>query len=194
MKEMRPLVAKALPLALVSLASFGCATSMGSSSGRDRVVVAVEPQPTSTSSEVEITEPIVPPVAQAQAPGRRRLSQTVTLGQGESEPIYSTPDAQRGTSTSPNVTVNNNITVVNQTPAFYGGYGGYGGYRGYSSAARGSRGGDARGTSGTSRGPSRSAWAPTGWEGAQRTAAPGRTPGIGGNWAPAPSYGPAPMR
>jgi hypothetical protein len=35
---------------------------------------------------------------------------------------------------------------------------------------------------------------PPGWEGAQRTARPGETPVVGGNWAPPPSYGPAPMR
>ena len=93
--------------------------------------------------------------------------------------------------------MNNNITVVNGQPGYgyggyygtYGGYG-YGGYGRGSSALHGGHGGD--GMSG--RGGSNGAWAPTGWEGAGRTAAPGHTPGVGGNWAPAPSYGPRSQR
>lgn len=177
-----------------ALALAGCATSMGSAARGERVVVAVDaPMQTSTqtqtSSEVVVSEPIVPPVAQDPAPGRRRLSQTVTLGQGTSEPVYAPAPQQPSAPGGANVTVNNNVTVVNQQPAVYGGYGygyGYGG-RGY--GVSGARDGHGAGTS-----SSRSAWAPNGWEGAQRTAAPGRTPGVGGNWAPAPSFGPASMR
>jgi hypothetical protein len=80
--------------------------------------------------------------------------------------------------------VNNNINMT--PPVVYGGYG-YGGYGGYS--YRGSRGGAVGGRAGTSP-----AWRASGWEGAQRTAAPGQTPGVGGNWSPPPSYGPQQMK
>lgn len=168
----------------------GCATTMGS----HRTVVAVDAPPTHTSSEVVVNDTLVPPVAAEQAPSRRRLSQTVTLGQGTSEPIYAAPASQQGPSTSGNVTVNNNITVVNQQPAVYGGYGGYGYGYGYGYGTGVGYGGAGARDVRSSTGNTRSAWAPTGWEGAQRTAAPGRTPGVGGNFAPAPSFGPKEMR
>jgi hypothetical protein len=173
-------------LALAAAPSLGCATSMGSATTAERVVIAAPP--TLASSEVVVTETVAAPAAEQ--PGRRRLSRTVTLGQGASEPLYATPVAQQGTGDGPNVTVNNNVTVVNQPPVIYGGYGygyGYGSSYGAGYGARDS----GRGAGATS---SRPAWAPSGWEGAQRTAAPGRTPGVGGNYAPAPSFGPAPMR
>jgi hypothetical protein len=185
-------------LALTSLAfaGLGCATSMGSASSGERVVVAVDAAPArASSSEVVVTDSIPPPAPAEATGGRRRLSQTVTLGQGASEPIYARPEPQQGTgSNAQGVTVNNNVTVVNQTPAVYGGYG-YGGY-GYGTGygVSGVRDGRSTGLGHGGSGPSRGAWAPNGWEGAQRTAAPGRTPGVGGNWAPAPSFGPAPMR
>ena len=81
--------------------------------------------------------------------------------------------------------MNNNITVVG-APAVYGGYG-YGGY-GYGGYGRSSRGG--RADPPRSNGVTTQPWAASGWEGAGRTAAPGQTPHIGGNWAPAPSHGP----
>lgn len=202
MKEMRlsPVLLHALAAlaGLSALSAVGCATSMGSASGEGRVVVAVD-TPSQSSSErsevVQVTE-VVPPVAPAAAPpGRRRLSETVTLGQGTTEPIYmpgQQGQAQQGAANG--VVVNNNITVVNgQQPGYgyggyYGGYG-YGGY-GLGSSALGS-GRDSRGGAGM---PANGAWAPNGWEGAQRTAAPGRTPGVGGNWAPPPSFGPRSQR
>lgn len=193
MRSLRATSVRRLALALVSLvalAPLGCATGMGSVSSSERVVVAVDAPPASKSSDVVVTETIVPPAAQEAAPGRRRLSQTITLGQGTSEPIYAVPAAPQAAGNAGNVTVNNNVTVVNQPPVVYGGYGygygaGYGG--GFSRPAP-------QELRGAGTGSSRSAWAPNGWEGAQRTAAPGRTPGIGGNFAPAPSFGPAPMR
>jgi hypothetical protein len=180
------------PLAALAFAfaSAGCASTLGSSSGQDRVVVAVDAPVTHGSNEVvEVTE-VVPPVVVDTAPPRRRLSQTVTLG--STEPVYAVPPPQQGS--GGNVVVNNNVTVVNGMPGYgaygaYGGYGygGYGGY-GYGGPSRG----DGRGSA--SRSSTTGGYAPTGWEGAQRTAAPGRTPGVGGNWAPAPSFGPKALR
>jgi hypothetical protein len=184
-------------------ASTGCATSMGSASGDGRVVVAVD-TPSQSSSErsevVQVTE-VVQPVAPAAPAGRRRLSETVTLGQGTTEPLY-VPGQQgqvQQASTANGVVVNNNITVVNgQQPGYgYGGYYGDYGYGGYGGFGRGSgalgTGRDSRGAAGAGM-PANGAWAPSGWEGAQRTAAPGHTPGVGGNWAPPPSFGPRSQR
>ena len=174
-----------LAIGSVSLALVtGCAAT----AGNERVAVAVDAPATRTSSEVvEVTE-AVQPLAPEAVPQRPRLAQTLTLGQGGSEAVYTgaAPQLAQGmTGGGPNVVVNNNITVVGSPPV-YGGYGyGYGGYGGATVARD-----YGRGSSSTSRG----AYAPTGWEGAQRTAAPGRTPGVGGNWAPAPSHGPRAMR
>ena len=171
-------------LGLVSLAAMtGCATA-----GQERVLAPVDdPPPARGSGEaVELTEAAFTPVESA--PVRPRLGQTLTLGQGATEAVYNGPPPQQsqGTTTSSNVVVNNNITVVGGTPV-YGGFGGYGGY-GYGGFGGRDYG---RGTSSTSRS---NAWAPTGWEGAGRTAGPGRTPGVGGNFHPAPSHGPRAMR
>lgn len=173
-----------LALGSISLAALtGCAAT----AGQERVVVAVDAPAARTSSEVvEVTE-VVPPVA-AEAPAARpRLAQTLTLGQG-AEPSYtavSAPQQGQGPAAGPNVVVNNNVTVVG-APAGYGGYGyGYGGYGGYAPRDYG------RGSGSTSRA---GAWAPSGWEGAQRTAAPGRTPAVGGNWAPPANHGPRTMK
>ena len=182
----------------VGLVSMGCATSAASADAR--TVVAVDAPPSTSSSEVvQVTEVVQPVVPEAAPPARRRLSEVVTLGQGTTEPVY-VPEAQQGQGQpGPNgVVVNNNITVVNGQPGYgyggyygtYGGYGGYGGYGRGSSALNSGRGGDGVSGRGASNGP----WAPTGWEGAGRTAAPGHTPGVGGNWAPAPSYGPRSQR
>lgn len=141
----------------------------------DRVVIAVDDQ-----------APRREPAAPA---GRPRLSQTVTLGEGT--PSQYTPGPVRESApqgTSPNVVVNNTV-VVHEGPRVYGGYGGYGGYR--SSGGWGRPGvvaGEVHGAG------DRPAWGATGWEGARRTAAPGQTPGVGGNWAPPPSHGPAQMK
>ncbi len=178
-------------LVLLSLATLsGCAhatTQATESTTVTREPAAIDPPPT-----VVIENAVVAPDSSP----RPRLSRTVTLRQGASEPIYATgPVAPQGQSGGPNVTVNNNITVVGQQG--YGGYGGYG-YGGYGGTRYGTTAGYGRGVTrdgfGTTGTTSRQAWAPTGWEGAQRTAAPGRTPGVGGNWAPAPSFGPAQMK
>ena len=174
---------------VIGSVSLALATGCAAAAGNERVVVAVEAPSTRTSSEAfEVTE-VVKPIVPEVAPQRPRLAQTVTLGQGGPEAVYSgaaPQQAQGMTGGSPNVVVHNNITVVG-SPAVYGGYGyGYGGYGG----ATGARD-YGRGNASTSRA---GAYAPTGWEGAQRTAAPGHTPGVGGNWAPAPSHGPRAMK
>lgn len=176
-------------LGLLGALSIGCATTAGSANG-DRVVVAVDASSHSvqSSSEVMGVTEIIPPVAPEAPQVRRRLSQTVTLGQGTAEAIYAIPPAaaQGQGQGGNNVTVNNNVTVVQQPPIFYGGYGGYGD-GGYGTGNNG-RDGASRGT------PTSQAWAPSGWEGAGRTAAPGRTPGVGGNFSSAPSFGPRSMK
>ena len=174
----------------VSLAAItGCATTTGQERGR--VLVTADVPVARTSNEVvEVTE-VAAPVTLEAAPVRPRLAQTLTLGQG-AEPSYTAtvPQQAQGMNGGSNVVVNNNITVVGSPPVYGGyGYGGYGGY-GYGSGGAGARD-YGRGTSSTSRS---GAWAPSGWEGAGRTAAPGRTPGVGGNWAPAPSHGPRSMK
>ncbi len=190
---------------LSALSALGCATtSMGSASGEGRVAVAVDPPSQSSSEVVQITEAVQPIASGAPAaapPGRRRLSETVTLGQGTTEPAYvpsQQGQAQQGAANG--VVVNNTITVVNgQQPGYgYGGYyGGYG-YGGYGYGGGYGRGASALGSGRDSRGgagmPANGAWAPSGWEGAGRTAAPGRTPGVGGNFAPPPSFGPRSQR
>ena len=179
----------------LSFGSFGCATSLGSASGQERLVVAVDPPVQRASSEtVEVTE-LTPQAAAQPDPPRRRLAQTVTLGQGTGEPLYGPiPQAQGTPGNGTNVTVNNNVTVVNGQPVYYGygsysGYGGYG-YGGYESR----RGGNVGARDGRGASSSPQAWAPNGWEGAQRTAAPGKTPNVGGNFPPAQSSGPAQMK
>jgi hypothetical protein len=114
----------------------------------------------------------------------------ITLGQGQQEE-YSpapTPSQSQSQNQSQSVVVNNTIIVPGQ-PQYYGGYGGYGGY-GYGGYGRGVNDGRSFGGSQGSR----PQWGSSGWEGARRTAAPGQTPGIGGNWSSAPSYGPATMK
>jgi hypothetical protein len=120
---------------------------------------------------------------------RPRLSQTVTLGQG-TEWQYTpggAPPRPAAPGPGPVVINNNNTVVVGGAGYGYGGYVGYGGYAGR---------GYGRPTTfyGEAGGRGNPQWGSTGWEGARRTAAPGQTPGVGGNWAPAPSYGPATMK
>ncbi|MFO0736077.1 MAG: hypothetical protein U0270_09365 [Labilithrix sp.] len=124
-----------------------------------------------------------PPAYEAPPPaGRPRLSQTITLGQDDYSPAAPPPPSSPPAS-GVNVTVNNNVHV--SPPVVYGGYGyGGSGYRGGARDGRTGLGG---------RAPS-NAWRGSGWEGAQRTAQPGNTPAVGGNWSPPPSYGPAQMK
>ena len=87
--------------------------------------------------------------------------------------------------------MNNNITVVG-APTVYGGYGGYGGY---SRSGRGSgRVDPPRNGVGNGQSTPSQPWAASGWEGAGRTAAPGQTPHVGGNWAPPASHGPRQLK
>lgn len=169
MEEMRrALFVLALPLV-------GCAHAAASAPPpEERLVLATDAN-------------VAPPQLEPLPPARPRLSQTVTLGQG-SEPAYAPmPAAAAVAPSGPNVIVQNNVTV-NGTPYYAGGgyYGGYYGY-GYNGAAYG--GGVDMSAPRAAR-----AFPPNGWEGAQRTAPPGHTPGIGGNWAPPPSYGPRQMK
>lgn len=184
---MRPLLL--ISLTLAGTLCSGCAHTL-SSSREDRVVVAVD---TNAASTVELTEaPAALAAEPVQGAPRPRLSRTVTLGEGSSEPAYiATPRVAQGTGQmSPNVVVNNNITVVGSPPVVYGGYGGYGGSYGGSSSGvgYGMREGSSRGQG------SGSGWAASGWEGAGRTAAPGQTPHVGGNWSPPASHGPRQLK
>jgi hypothetical protein len=171
-------------LVLGSTLLFGCAHTVEGAH-----TTTIESAPPPSEREVVVVDTPAPIEPAVEAPrARPRLSQTVTLGQGQTESIYTvTPPAPSREGGGPNVTVNNNITI-NQQPTYGYGYG-YGGYGYGASASRGVR------TDGFgSRGQTNQAWAPNGWEGARRTAPPGVTPGVGGNWAPAPSFGPAPMK
>jgi hypothetical protein len=148
-----------------------------------------EAAPATADGEREVIAVDTAPPPEVAPAARPRLSQTVTLGQGaESQYTPSAPPPVAGAGGgNQNVVVNNNIVVQ---PG-YGGYAGYGGYRTYGGYGRATTfyNNDARGGS---RAPNQ--WGATGWEGARRTAAPGQTPGVGGNWSPAPSYGPATMK
>jgi hypothetical protein len=134
----------------------------------DRVVLATDTPP-----------PPPEPEADPSNRPRPRLSQTVTLGQQTLEPYYEgqAPPAQGQGGT--NVIVNNNI-YVGQPGYGYGYYGGGyypGGYGVHPGGAvvGGAVGRGGQNTPGTFGGTA---------------ASPGYTPHVGGNWAPAPSYGP----
>ncbi|WP_146652949.1 hypothetical protein [Labilithrix luteola] len=118
---------------------------------------------------------VAPPAAETPV-ARPRLSRTVTLGQGAQEAYQPSPDPPAAPGPSSNVVVNNNVTVIGASPVYgYGGYGyGYGGW-GY---GWGGGGRDARVGSSTRNWGSQP-WGSTGWEGAQRTAPAGQTPGVG---------------
>jgi len=174
----------------LALAATGCAQSVSSRTtitADDRIAVDAPAPP-----------PALPPGAFADEPAaaRPRLSRTITLGQGGNETVYGTPAsppaAAAPAGTDPNVTVHNHVTVVQPPVYYYGGYGGYGYGYGGRTGTPGWNATTRDGTTTTSQ--SRGAWAPNGWEGAGRTAAPGATPGVGGNFAPAPSFGPAQMK
>lgn len=148
-------------------------------------------EPSSGSTFSDATFSTTPPAstygyANEPAPqGRPRLSQVVTLGQEDYVPLPASPSGAPASGNGVNVTVNNNINVAPSPPVYYGGYyGGYGGYGGGYSVGGAGRGGGGGG----------GAWRGSGWEGAQRTAAPGHTPAVGGNWSPPPSYGPKQMK
>jgi hypothetical protein len=168
---------------LVGLLGVGCAHS---SEVRETTVSATTvPE---TREVVAVEEPVV---VESDAPrARPRLTQTITLGQSNGELTYTAPaqagGQQAAGGNTSSVVVNNHV-VVNQPPVYYGGYGGYGGYGAYGARSYARSDGFAR--DGRS-----AAWGSHGFEGPRRTAAPGQTPGVGGNWAPAPSYGPAPMK
>jgi hypothetical protein len=136
--------------------------------------------------EPQVVVESAPPAVERARP---RLSQTVTLGQGNPVPYTpSAPPQQAAGGQNQNVVVNNNIVVQGGAPGYLGyggGYRGFGGYGGPATFYNDGRSGGSRGTS---------AWSTTGWEGARRTAAPGQTPGVGGNWSPPPSYGPSQMK
>ena len=172
----------------LSTVAGGCAHTLR----EDRVVVAVDSAPATGAEVVEVTEP--PPVIMAEpAASRPRLSRTVTLGEGTVEPVFAAAPQQAATAGGPSVVVNNNITVVGG-PTVYGGYGyGYGGgYGGYVRTGRTTGSRDTTNRTGSTG--STQPWAASGWEGAGRTAAPGQTPHVGGNWAPPASHGPRQLK
>lgn len=192
MREMRSLLLATAALVLVS----GCAHTSETHESSAYNASGVSAPPSQPQGEVIAVDQ---QVVQEEAPrARPKLTQTITLGQSNNESTYSPPPpvpAQGGPGGN-NVTVNNNV-VVNQPPAVYGGWGGYGGYGSYGYGYSGRGGGygvrtDGFGHGGSSRGAT---WGNTGWEGARgRPAAAGGTPGVGGNWAPAQSFGPSQMR
>ncbi|MDB4945183.1 MAG: hypothetical protein JWP97_4717 [Labilithrix sp.] len=173
-----PSLAVLVPLGMLAVGTSGCAH------GRERRAArAVPDAEVAADPEVIVSEP---PAPADEARGRPRLSRTVTLGQSSGEAVYSggAPAAPPGGSGGPAVVVNNNVIVNGAAGGYYGGYYG-GGYYG-SGVPYGMRDAAPRGAT--------NAWAPTGWEGAGRTAAPGQTPHVGGNWSPPPSSGPRAMR
>jgi hypothetical protein len=166
-------MARSLALGLLAFAIGGCAHAIEQAPPpQDRVVLAVDKPVPETAFEPEPQR------------GRPRLSQVVTLGQADYAPSPAAPAQPFG---GPGVVVNNNITVVTPPPMILGGYGGY--YGGY---------GEGRGSSnnnGVSAGYNGAYGRVGSGEGAQgRPAAPGHSPGVGGNWTPSPSYGPRPLR
>lgn len=189
MREMRsPILACA-----VLLAVSGCAHTTETHESSAMMMNAPSPSP--QGEVIAVDQQAV----QEEAPrARPKLTQTITLGQANNEATYSAAPPAPGQGqgqggNTQNVTVNNNV-IVNQPPAVYGGWGGgYGSYGyGYSGRGASTVRTDGFGRGGSSRGAT---WGNTGWEGARgRPAAPGGTPGVGGNWAPAPSYGPSQMR
>jgi hypothetical protein len=174
-----------LLLAAAALALSGCAELMAPpEEPLPPVVVVVMPE--APSARTAEASPDVP-LAAAPPPQRPRLSQTVTLGKENQDATYT---AERPSSAAPrdgaaaNVTVNNQV-IVHQAPGFlpFGyGFGAEPALAGY--APRGDGFGKSAGGS----------WGASGFEGPARTAAPGQTPAVGGNWPSAPSYGPRSMR
>lgn len=156
---------------VVAIASLvGCAHSetITPQTAADRDVAAVS-ESSSTGLEAELLT-------------RPRLSKTVTLGEGNRDPVYYAGAAQRGASSGAgfgtNVNIVNSFNTSTQTSNYYGGYG-YGAYGTYGSryAVAGSnqafRGDVSRTT-------------PT------RTSS--GTPPVAGDWPSPPNYGPRTMR
>jgi hypothetical protein len=183
-----------LAVAALSVVS-GCAHT---SETHETSTMLVSAPPAQPQGEVIAVDQQLPPEEAPRA--RPKLTQTITLGQANNETTYSAqppaPGQAQGQGNTQNVTVNNNV-IVNQPPAVYGGWGGYGGYGSYGYGYSG-RGGYGVRADGVGRGSSfqgGATWGNTGWEGARgRPAAAGGTPGVGGNWAPAPSFGPSQMK
>lgn len=142
--------------------------------------------PTTADDREVIAIDTSPPPPEPAPVSRPRLSRTITLGESQYAPnVPREHTAARG----PNVVVNNNVYVQGAPQwQWYGGYAGYGGYAHYGRPTTFYDG--ARSTGGGAQ----PQWGSTGWEGPARTAAPGQTPGVGGNWPTVPSYGPAPMK
>jgi hypothetical protein len=199
MREMRSLLLPCVAVAALAL-STGCAhqselhESTMSASAVTGSTHDSSPPPSSQEPRGEVIAVDQQVTREEAPPARPRLTQTVTLGQSNGEATYTAPPpvpAQGQGGNTQNVIVNNNV-VVNQPPAVYGGWGGYGGYGTYGYGTRGGGYGVRADGRSSSRGAT---WGNTGWEGARgRPAAAGATPGVGGNWAPAPSYGPSQMR
>lgn len=142
---------------------------------------------------VILAPPEAPPTPEPPPAARPRLSHTITLGHND-DPYLQAPEAAAAAAPAPEI-VNNNIVVQPQPVYVYGApFGGYGYGYGAGYGARGGRSADARPVARPSSGSPPSASGPTGWEGARGTAAPGHTPGIGGNWSSPPSYGPTQMK
>ena len=146
----------------------------------DREVIAVDTAP--------------PQLTPAYGP-RPRLSHVVTLGAGSDVAAYSSAEVRASAPAERAHTV----VVNNYSPAggaygylIGGGYGGHGYTLGGDRYVTAPRAGEVYGRG--AQGQPITPWAPTGWEGPGRTAAPGQTPGIGGNFPAVRSFGPAPMR
>jgi hypothetical protein len=172
-----------LLLAAAALALSGCAELMAPpEEPLPPVLVVVMPEAPSARTAEASPEP---PLAEAPPAQRPRLSQTVTLGKENQDVTYT---AERPSSAASrdgagaNVTVNNQV-VVHQAPGFVP--------FGYGFGADPARAGYAPRGEGFGAGGS---WGASGFEGPVRTAAPGQTPAVGGNWSSAPSYGPRSMR
>jgi hypothetical protein len=168
--------------ALLLAGLLGCAHTTETHESSTTIVSAPESK--------EIIAVDEPPSREEAPRARPRLAQTITLGQSNGESTYSAAPPAPDQAQGGNVIVNNNV-IIN------GGYGGYGGYYGgYSYGYGRGVGIRADGTGGHRGGGSgRVPWGSTGWEGAGgRPAAPGRTPGVGGNWSSPPSYGPSQMK
>lgn len=160
-----------------SLVFLGCAHQ-----AEERVVFVERSEPS-----FEVAAPSTPAVVAQQDPTNRpRLGHVVTLGQNSPDAAYDSPDAPPPPPAAPQ---GPNVVINNYGSGGYGyGYGGY--YGGYGYGYPGSYGTGTRGARSQQR--STQAWAPNGNEGAARTAAPGQTPGVAGNWPTPPSYGPRP--
>ena len=174
MSSIRYVVGLTLPLV-------ACAHQEQAPPPQDRVVLAVATPPARHADDAPVPETAFQPEAPAARP---RLSKTVTLGASEDGYAPTPAPAAQPGGGGPTVIVNNYVYAT-PPPMVYGGY--YYGAYGYG-GAHGGRGGDGGWSQGS--GDSFGGYGPTG----PRTAAPGHTPGVGGNWAPAPSSGPRPLR